>query len=89
MLQHILDMSYVLLPGAPIVMFVNIYAGELPIRKTCNFDKPLNHILKTMDGCMHIFCLVSIKTHITSMMELQLSPFFYFGGGVKSAALTF
>ena len=90
MLQHILDMSYVLLAGAPIiVMFVNIYAGELPIRKTCNFDKPLNHILKTMDGgCMHIFCLVSIKTHIISMMELQPSPFFYFGG-VKSAALTF
>ena len=28
------------------------------------FDKPLNHILKVMDGCMHIFCLVSIKTHI-------------------------
>ena len=44
--------------GAPIVMFINIYAGESPIRKTCNFDKPLNHILKVMDGCMHIFCLV-------------------------------
>ena len=39
-------------------MFINIYAGESPIRKTCNFDKPLNHILKVMDGCMHIFCLV-------------------------------
>ena len=48
----------VLLAGAPIVMFINIYAGESPIRKTCNFDKPLNHILKVMDGCMHIFCLV-------------------------------
>ena len=34
---------------APIVIFINIYAGELPIRKTCNFDKPLNHILKVMD----------------------------------------
>ena len=44
--------------GAPIVMFINIYAGESPIRKTCNFDKPLNHSLKVMDGCMHIFCLV-------------------------------
>ena len=44
--------------GAPNVMFINIYAGESPIRKTCNFDKPLNHILKVMDGCMHIFCLV-------------------------------
>ena len=31
-------------------MFVNIYAGELPTRKTCNFDKHLNHILKVMDG---------------------------------------
>ena len=47
-----------MLAGAPIVMFINIYAGESPIRKTCNFDKPLNHILKVMDGCMHIFCLV-------------------------------
>ena len=36
-----------LLAGAPIL--------ELPIRKTCNFDKPLNHILKVKDGCMHIF----------------------------------
>ena len=44
--------------GAPIVMFINIFAGESAIRKTCNFDKPLNHILKVMDGCMHIFCLV-------------------------------
>ena len=75
MLQHILDMSYVLLAGAPIVMFVNIYAWELPIRKTCNFDKPLNHISKVMGGCMHIFCPVSIKTHIISMLELQASPF--------------
>ena len=58
------------------------------VRKTCNFDKPLNHILKVMDGCMHMFCLVSIKTRIISMiivniktgiismMELQPSPFF-------------
>ena len=69
-------MSYVLLAGAQIVMFVNIYAGELPIRKTCNFDKPLNHVLKVIDGCMHIFCLVSIKTHIISMLELQPSLFF-------------
>ena len=58
-------------PGHPDrdAMFVNIYAGELAIRKTCNSDKSLNHILKVMDGCMalsfmHIFCLVSIKTHI-------------------------
>ena len=51
-----LDMSYMLLAGAPIMMLVNIYAGELPIRKTCDFDKPLNHILKVMGGCMHIFC---------------------------------
>ena len=64
------------LAGAPIVMFINIYAGESPIRKTCNFDKPLNHILKVMDGCMHIFCLVSIKTHKIRMLELQPSPFF-------------
>ena len=70
--HHILDMSYVLLAGAPIVMFVNNYAGELPIRKTCNFDKPLNRISKVMGGCMHIFCLVSI----ISMLEFQLSPFF-------------
>ena len=75
MLQHILDISYVLLAGAPIVMFVNIYAGELPIRKTCNFDKPLNHISKVMGGCTHIFCLASIKPHIISMLELQPSPF--------------
>ena len=71
MLQHILDMSY-----AQIVMFVNIYTGELPIRKTGNFDKPLNHVLKVIDGCMHIFCLVSIKAHIISMLELQPSLFF-------------
>ena len=64
------------LAGAPIVMFINIYAGDSPIRKTCNFDKPLNHILKVMDGCMHIFCLVSIKTHKIRMLELQPSPFF-------------
>ena len=76
MLQHILDMSYVLLAGAHIVMFVNNYAGELPIRKTCNFDKPLNHISKVMGGCMHIFCLVRIKTHIISMLELQPSLFY-------------
>ena len=62
--------------GAPIVMFINIYAGESPIRKSCNFDKPLNHIFKVMEGCMHIFCLVSIKTHIIRMLELQQSPFF-------------
>ena len=64
------------LAGAPIVMFINIYAGESPIRKSCNFNKPLNHILKVMDGCMHIFCLVSIKTHKIRMLELQPSPFF-------------
>ena len=34
------------------------------------------HILKVKDGCMHIFCLVSIKTHIIRMLELQPSPFF-------------
>ena len=34
-------------------------------KETCNFDKPLNNILKVMDGYMHIFCLESIKTHIT------------------------
>ena len=57
-------------------MFVNIYAGELPIRKTCNLDKPLNSILKVMDGCnMHVFCLESIKSHIIRMLELQPSPF--------------
>ena len=66
------------LAGAPIVMFINIYAGESPIRKPCNFDKPLNHILKVMDGCMQIFCLVSIKTHKIRMLELQPSPFFPF-----------
>ena len=49
------------LAGAPIVMFINIYTGESHIRKTCNFDKPLNHILKVMDGCMHIFCLVKYQ----------------------------
>ena len=56
----------------------NICWGIAPthVRKICNFDKPLNHILKVMDGCMHIFCLVSIKTPIISMMELQPSPFF-------------
>ena len=64
------------LAGAPIVMFFNIYAGDSPIRKTCNFDKPLNHILEVMDGCMHIFCLVSIKVHKIRMVELQPSPFF-------------
>ena len=57
MLQHILDMSYVLLARAPIVMFINIYAGELPIRKTCNFDKPLNHIFKVrMAVCTYLPC---------------------------------
>ena len=65
----------VVLAGAPIVMFINIYAGESPIRKSCNFDKPLNHILKVMDGCMHIFCLVSIKTHKIRMLQLQPSLF--------------
>ena len=64
------------LAGAPIVMFINIYAGELAIRKTCNLDKPLYHILKVMDGCVHIFCLVSIKTHIIRILELQPCPFF-------------
>ena len=63
-----------MLAGAPIVMFINIYAGDSPIRKTCSFDKPLNHILKVRDGCMHIFCLVSIKTHKIRMLELQQSP---------------
>ena len=62
-----------MLAEAPIVMFVNIYAGDSPIRKTCNFMKPLNYILKVMDGFMHIFCLVSIKTHIIRMLEWQPS----------------
>ena len=63
--------------GAPIVMFINIYAGESTIRKTCNFDKPLNHILKVMDGCMQIFCLVKHQnTHKIRMLELHPSPFF-------------
>ena len=62
--------------GAPIVMFVNIYAGDSPIRKTCNFIKPLNYILKVMDGCMHIFYLENIKTHVIRMLEWQPSPFF-------------
>ena len=70
------DVAVPLVAGAPIVMFINIYAGDSPIRKTCNFDEPLNHILKVMDGCMHIFCLVSIKTHKIRMLKLQPSPFF-------------
>ena len=53
------------------------FACSVNARKTCNFHKRLNHILKVMDGCMHIFCLVSIKTHITRKLELQPSPFFY------------
>ena len=61
-------MSYMSLAGAPILWGV--------AHKENNFDKPLNHILKVMDGCMHIFCLVSIKTHIITMMELQKSLFF-------------
>ena len=62
-------MSYMLLAGAPILWGV-------AHKETCNFDKPLNHILKVKDGCMHIFCLVNIKTHIITMMELQPSLFF-------------
>ena len=65
-----------LLAGAPIDMFINIYAGDSPIRKTCNFDKPLNYILQVLDDCMYIFCLVSIETHKIRMLELQPSPFF-------------
>ena len=37
------------------MMFVNIYAGELPIRKTSNID--LNNVLKGMGCGMHLFCL--------------------------------
>ena len=42
---------------------VNIYAGELLIRNTCNFNKPLNNILKVMHGSVPIFCLLNINTH--------------------------
>ena len=64
------------LAGAPIGMLINIYAGELPIRKMCNFDKPRNNILKGMDDCMHLFYLESIKSHIKRMIELQYSQFY-------------
>ena len=46
-------------------------------KETCNFDNPLDNILKVMGGCIHIFCLVSIKIHIIRMLELQPSQFFY------------
>ena len=72
MLQHILYPMCYLLGHQHIRWGV----AHTDVRKTCNFDKPLNHILKVMDGCMHMFCLVSIKTHIISMMELQPSPLF-------------
>ena len=73
MLQHILYPMCYLLGHQHIRWGV---VAHTHVRKTCNFDKPLNHILKVMDGCMNMFCLVSIKTHIISMMELQPSPFF-------------
>ena len=43
------------------MMFVNVYAGDLSIRKTCNHDRPLNNVLKDIDDCMHVFCLGSVK----------------------------
>ena len=75
MLQQILDMSYVLLAGAPIMMFVNIYAW-VAHKENMQFRQTSEPYFKVMDGYMHIFCPVSIKTHIISMLELQMSPFF-------------
>ena len=48
----------------------NIYAEDLEdlAKKTCNFDRPLNNILK---GCMHAVCLLNIKSHMIWMMKLQ------------------
>ena len=57
-------------------MFIDIYAGDLAIRKLCYFDRPLNNILKSMDGCLHIFCLVNIKSHRIRMLEMQPSLFY-------------
>ena len=39
------NISWFNFAGDPIVMFINIYGGDLPKGKTCNFDKPLNKIL--------------------------------------------
>ena len=63
---------------APILMFVNIYTGELPIRKTCNFDKSLalNNVLKVTDGTMHRFCCVCNKSHMIMMIDWQPSQFY-------------
>ena len=38
-----------------------------------NTDTPFNNILKVMDG--YRFCLVSNKTHVIRMIELQMSQF--------------
>ena len=34
------------LAGDPIMKFINIYAGDLPIRKTYDFDRSLNNIFR-------------------------------------------
>ena len=47
--------------GAPIVMFINIYAGELAIRKTCNLDKPLYHIYRCVFGKRNYRVLVRVS----------------------------
>ena len=44
------------LAGAPIVMFVNI-------RKTCNFDKPLNNVLKSWMAHILLLRHQKFKTH--------------------------
>ena len=36
------------------MMYINIYAGDLPTRKTCNFDTSINKILIGLDGCIYI-----------------------------------
>ena len=58
---------------APIVMFVKIYAGELPIRKTCNFDNPEPYFKS--NGWQY-FCLVSIKYLDYQSLELFVHFFF-------------
>ena len=45
-------------------------------KENINFDKPLNNILKVINGCMHIFCLVSIKYHRIRIMILKYNQFF-------------
>ena len=64
------------LAGAPIMMFLNKYAREMPISKTCNPDEPLNNILKRQGWLYASFLyLVNIKPQMVIMIKLQFQKF--------------